>query len=82
MGEWPVYHAQILSLEKLVRMQVEGGQNTKEGMGGRSPTSESQEPVHKLMPSLLTPRQLTLFSWPLNEPTFSPLNTSHTCDGS
>lgn len=39
---------------------------------------ESQDPVHRLMPSLLTPRQLTRFSWPLNEPTLSPRRTSHT----
>lgn len=41
-------------------------------------TRESQEPVHRLMPSLLTPRQLTRFSWPLREPTLSPRRTSHT----
>lgn len=68
-----VYQAQIFSLDKLAR--VERREARREGR----PTSESQEPVHKLMPSLLTPRQLTRFSWPLNEPTFSPLNTSHTC---
>lgn len=39
---------------------------------------ESQDPVHRLMPSLLTPRQLTRFSWPLKEPTLSPRRTSHT----
>jgi hypothetical protein len=43
-------------------------------------TKESQEPVHKLMPSLLTPRQLTRFSCPLKEPTLSPRRTSQTCD--
>lgn len=42
-------------------------------------TKESQDPVHRLMPSLLTPRQLTRFSWPLSEPTLSPRSTSHTC---
>jgi hypothetical protein len=42
-------------------------------------TRESQDPVHKLMPSLLTPRQLTRFSWPLKEPTLSPRRTSQTC---
>lgn len=42
-------------------------------------TNESQEPVHRLMPSLLTPKQLTRFSWPTREPTFSPRVTSQTC---
>jgi hypothetical protein len=41
-------------------------------------TKESQDPVQRLMPSLLTPRQLTRFSWPLNDPTLSPRRTSHT----
>lgn len=41
-------------------------------------TTESQEPVQRLMPSLETPRQLTRFSWPTREPTFSPRVTSHT----
>lgn len=41
-------------------------------------TTESQEPVHKLMPSLLTPKQLTLFSWPTSAPTFSPRVISQT----
>lgn len=41
-------------------------------------TSESHDPVHKLMPSLLTPKQLTRFSWPTSEPTFSPRVTSQT----
>jgi hypothetical protein len=41
-------------------------------------TSESHDPVHKLMPSLLTPRQLTRLSWPTSEPTFSPLVISQT----
>ncbi len=53
--------------------------------GGRriltlSLTIESHEPVHRLIPSLLTPRQLTRFSWPTSEPTFSPRVTSHTCN--
>lgn len=42
-------------------------------------TVESQEPVHRLMASLLTPKQLTRFSWPCKEPTRSPRRTSHTC---
>lgn len=41
-------------------------------------TNESQDPVHKLMPSLLTPRQLTRLSWPTSDPTFSPLVISQT----
>lgn len=41
-------------------------------------TRESQEPVHRLMPSLLTPKQLTRFSWPLSEPTLSPRSVSQT----
>lgn len=41
-------------------------------------TSESQEPVHKLIPSLLTPKQLTRFSCPLSEPTLSPRSVSQT----
>lgn len=41
-------------------------------------TNESHDPVHKLMPSLETPKQLTRFSWPTSEPTFSPRVTSHT----
>jgi hypothetical protein len=41
-------------------------------------TKESQEPVHKLIPSLLTPKQLTRFSWPTSDPTFSPRVTSQT----
>lgn len=45
----------------------------------RGLTNESQEPVHKLIPSLLTPKQLTRFSWPTREPTFSPRVTSQTC---
>ena len=36
--------------------------------------------MHKLIPSLDTPRQLTRFSWPWREPTFSPRVMSHTCD--
>jgi hypothetical protein len=45
-------------------------------------TTESQDPVHKLMPSLDTPRQLTRFSWPTSEPTFSPRVISQTCQQS
>lgn len=30
------------------------------------------------MPSLLTPKQLTLFSWPTSDPIFSPRVTSQT----
>ena len=41
-------------------------------------TVESQDPVHRLIPSLLTPRQLTRFSWPFRFPTRSPRNTSQT----
>ena len=40
---------------------------------------ESQEPVHKLNASWLTPRQLTRLSWPCSVPTRSPRKTSHTC---
>jgi hypothetical protein len=39
---------------------------------------ESQEPVHKLNASWLTPRQLTRLSWPCSVPTRSPRKTSHT----
>lgn len=42
-------------------------------------TRESQDPVHKLIPSLLTPKQLTRLSCPTNDPTFSARVTSHTC---
>ena len=41
-------------------------------------TVASQDPVHKLMASLLTPKQLTRFSCPFKFPTRSPLNTSQT----
>lgn len=41
-------------------------------------TKESHDPVHKLMPSSLTPKQLTLFSCPLKEPTLSPRRVSQT----
>jgi hypothetical protein len=41
-------------------------------------TNESHDPVHKLMPSFETPKQLTRFSWPTSEPTFSPRVTSQT----
>jgi hypothetical protein len=41
-------------------------------------TNESHDPVHKLIPSLLTPRQLTRLSWPTKDPTFSPRVTSQT----
>lgn len=34
--------------------------------------------MHKLVPSLLTPKQLTRFSWPTRDPTFSPRVISHT----
>lgn len=44
----------------------------------RRRTKESQDPVHRLIPSLLTPRQLTRLSWPLSEPILSPRRTSHT----
>jgi hypothetical protein len=43
-------------------------------------TKESHDPVHKLIPSLLTPKQLTRFSWPFNEPTLSPRRVSQTCE--
>jgi hypothetical protein len=42
-------------------------------------TKASQDPVHKLIPSFDTPKQLTRFSWPTREPTFSPRVTSQTC---
>lgn len=38
----------------------------------------SQDPVHKAMPSALTPRQLTRFSCPASTPTRSPLSVSQT----
>ena len=38
----------------------------------------SQLPVHNAIPSELTPRQLTRFSWPVKTPTRSPLRVSHT----
>lgn len=38
----------------------------------------SQLPVHKAIPSELTPRQLTLFSCPVKTPTRSPLSVSQT----
>lgn len=41
-------------------------------------TVASQDPVHKLIPSLLTPKQLTRFLWPLRLPTLSPRRTSQT----
>jgi len=39
---------------------------------------ESHDPVHRLIPSLLTPRQLTRFSCPLSDPTLSPRSVSQT----
>jgi len=39
---------------------------------------ESHDPVHKLIPSLLTPRQLTRLSCPVRVPTRSPRSTSQT----
>jgi len=41
-------------------------------------SKESHDPVHKLIPSLLTPKQLTRLSWPTSEPTFSPRVISQT----
>ena len=41
-------------------------------------TVESQDPVQRLIASLLTPRQLTRFSWPFRLPTRSPRRTSQT----
>lgn len=38
----------------------------------------SQLPVHSAMPSELTPKQLTRFSWPVKTPTRSPLSVSQT----
>ena len=38
----------------------------------------SQLPVHSAIPSTLTPRQLTRFSWPVNTPTRSPFRVSQT----
>jgi hypothetical protein len=60
---------------RIRQIVVRGG-----GSHGCKLTRESQDPVHRLMPSLLTPRQLTRFSWPFNDPTFSPRSVSHTCD--
>lgn len=65
----------MLATAHLVFVPDERG---REAIGQR--TNESQEPVHKLMPSLLTPKQLTRFSWPTREPTFSPLVISQTCE--
>ena len=48
------------------------------GEGRTALTNESHDPVHKLMPSLETPKQLTRFSWPTSEPTFSPRVMSQT----
>lgn len=72
-----VYQAQTLSCGSEDRRLVEYSWRIIESIGARL-TRESQDPVHILMPSLLTPRQLTRFSWPLSEPTFSPRRTSHT----
>ena len=38
----------------------------------------SQLPVHRAIPSTLTPKQLTRFSWPVRTPTRSPLRVSQT----
>ena len=41
-------------------------------------TNESHDPVQRLNPSLLTPRQLTRLSCPARIPTLSPFKTSQT----
>jgi len=38
----------------------------------------SQLPVQSAIPSMLTPKQLTRFSWPVKTPTRSPLSVSQT----
>ena len=38
----------------------------------------SQLPVQSAIPSVLTPKQDTLFSWPVKTPTRSPLSVSQT----
>lgn len=82
------YQAQTLSFttnrnisdcEMKTRKTINRNNNGEYLIAFKALTRESQDPVHKLMPSLLTPRQLTRFSWPLKEPTLSPRRTSQTC---
>jgi hypothetical protein len=69
------YMAQILSCRELKSQPYWAymGERTRIAL-----TNESHDPVHKLMPSLETPKQLTRFSWPTSEPTFSPRVMSQT----
>jgi hypothetical protein len=53
------------------------GRSTSSGME-RTFSVLSQLPVQSAMPSVLTPRQLTLFSCPVSTPTRSPFRVSQT----